>query len=465
MFNTDIYLERRSLLKKRVNSGILLFLGNEESPINYQHNTYYFRQDSTFLYYFGINSPGLAAIIDVDEDKEIIFGDEMTIDDLVWMGQLETLEEKSFKSGIKTTHPSYRLSEFLTAAKAKNRQIHFLPPYRAENKIKLFQLLGTELSKTKELASVEFIKAVVSQRSFKSIEEVKEIEKAINLSAEMQKLAMSIAKPGISEAEIASKIHQTAIKDGGNLAYPIIFTIHGEILHNYNRINILKEGNLVLNDSGAETTKGYCGDLTRTFPAGKKFSNSQKEIYEIVLSALNLASNALRPGMKFLDIHFTACRSLASGLKDLGLMKGDTDEAVAAGAHAMFFQCGTGHMMGLDVHDMEDLGEEYVGYDDIQKKETQLFGLKSLRLGKELQPGFVLTVEPGIYFNPYLIDLWKAENRFKEFINYDLLDSYRNFGGIRIEDNFMITDSKAQLLGPPLAKTITAIEKIRALAF
>lgn len=465
MFETEVYLSRRAKLKQRVQQGLLLFLGNEESPMNYEANTYHFRQDSSFLYYFGISAPGLAAIIDLDQNTEMMFGNEMNIDDLVWTGQLETLEEKCLKAGVKGAYPVYKLSEVVKRAKDQDRLIHFLPPYRAENKIKLQQLLGLDLNKIKVSASVEFVKAVVEQRSVKSAEEVEEIEKAVNISVKMHKLAMLNTKPGSTESEVAAMIHEAALKDGGNLAYPIILTKNGHILHNYNRIHTLTDGDLVLNDSGAETALGYCGDLTRTFPAGKKFSERQKEIYEIVLDSLTSASEALKPNTRYLDVHFTACKKLTEGLKDLGLMKGDPDEAVAAGAHAMFFQCGTGHMMGMDVHDMEDLGEEYVGYNDSVKKETELFGLKSLRLGKELQPGFVLTVEPGIYFNPYLIDLWKAEKKHREYINYELLEEYRHFGGIRIEDNFLITNDGARVLGQPLQKTISEIEAMRAIAF
>ena len=465
MFNKEIYVKRREKLKATVQSGVLLFLGNDESPMNYKDNTDHFRQDSTFLYYFGISTPGLAAIIDLDENTELICGDEMTVDDIVWMGRLETLAEKASKTGISQIYPSKKLTEFLQKAQLSKRTIHFLPPYRAENKLKLFHLLGVDISQTKELASVEFIKAVVAQRSIKSSEEVEEIEKAVDISVGMQKLAMHISKPGMAEYEIAAAIHQIALGCGGNLAYPIIFTRHGEILHNHNQNNIIKEGDLILNDSGAETAMGYCGDLTRTFPAGKRFTERQKNVYNIVLNALSKASSMLKPGTRFIDVHFTACKALSEGLKDIGLMKGNIEDAVAAGAHTQFFQCGTGHMMGMDVHDMEDLGEQYVGYNDVLKKETQLFGLKSLRLGKELEQGFVVTVEPGIYINPFLIDLWKGENKLTEFINYDKLEEYRYFGGIRIEDNFLITADGAQLLGNPLEKTVEEVEAAREGAF
>lgn len=465
MFNSEVYRRRREELTKKFHSGLLLFMGNEESPMNFKDNTYHFRQDSTFLYYFGISAPGLAAAIDINTNQHILFGNEMTIDEIVWMGRQETLKEKALQSGLELVRPLDELPSFLNSAKSSNRPVRYLPPYREANKIKLSQLLGTELFKMESGASVDFIKAVVAQRSIKDELEVEEIEKAVDLTVDMHTTAMSVARPGISENEVAAAIHQVALAHGGNLSYPIILTTHGEILHNHFHQNILKEGDLVLNDSGAETAMGYCGDLTRTFPAGKKFTARQKELYDIVLTSLNEASSKLKPGITFREIHFEGCKTLARGLKDVGLMRGDIEEAVAIGAHAMFFQCGIGHMMGLDVHDMEDLGEQYVGYSENLTKETQLFGLKSLRLGKALEPGFVLTVEPGIYIIPELIDRWKAEKKFEDFINYNLLESYRDFGGIRIEDNYLITSQGARLLGKPLAKASEEVEKLREKAY
>ncbi len=465
MFSRETYIQRRQQLRTQISSGILLFLGNEESPMNYQDNAYHFRQDSSFLYYFGISAPGLSAIIDLEENTEIVFGDEMSIDDIVWMGRLETLREKCTKGGIDKVLPSASLTNVIENALKKKRTIHFLPPYRGENKIKLMQLLGTPPDRGRELASVEFIKAVVSQRSIKTAEEIAEIEKAVNISADMHLTAMQVARPGLTENAVAAAVHQVALNGGGNISYPIILTVHGEILHNHFHGNVLEEGRMILNDSGAETSMAYCGDLTRTFPVGKLFTQRQKDVYNIVLKAKEEAAALLKPGTRFLDVHLHACRTLVSGLKDLGLMKGDANEAVAAGAHTMFFQCGLGHMMGMDVHDMEDLGEEYVGYNDTLKKEKKIFGLKSLRLGKELEQGYVLTVEPGVYIIPDLIDLWKAENKYADFINYDLLEQYRDFGGIRIEDNYVITSGGSRLLGKHLAKTVEEVEEIRKAAY
>lgn len=455
MFSKEEYSNRRDRLKANFKSGILLFLGNEDSPINFFDNIYHFRQDSSFLYYFGINAPKLAAIIDIDEDKTIVFGDEMTIDEIVWMGRQQTLQDKASQSGVELVEPSMGLLTYIKTAKDKKREIHFLPPYRAENKLKIASLLNVEKP------SVAFIKAVVAQRSIKSAAELAELDLASSISADMHLMAMQMAKPGMKESEIAAVLQQVALKDGGNLAYPVILTVNGQILHNHYYGNTLKEGDLVLNDSGAETMMGYAGDLTRTFPAGKKFSARQKEMYTIVLNAYTTAVQALKPGVKYLDIHYTSCLTLAEGLKEMGLMKGNLQDAVAEGAHALFFQCGTGHMMGLDVHDMEDLGEQYVGYTDELKKNTSQFGLKSLRLGKELEPGYVLTVEPGLYFIPELIEQWKATNKFAEFINYDKVDDYIGFGGIRVEDDYVITETGYRKLGKALAISINDIEEIR----
>ncbi|SFG58540.1 aminopeptidase P family protein [Pedobacter insulae] len=463
MFSKEEYINRRNSLKSNFNSGVLLFLGNDESPINFFDNTYHFRQDSSFLYYFGINAPKLAAIIDVDKDKIIVFGDEMSIDELVWMGRQQTLEDKAHQSGVTQVEPASKLSSYLK--NVNHSEIHYLPPYRAENKMKIAAMLSLPIDSIKEHASHTLIKAVVAQRSIKSAMELVELDLASSTSADMHLLAMQMAKPGMKESEIAAALQQVAQKDGGNLAYPVILTVDGQILHNHYHGNILKEGDLVLNDSGAESSMGYAGDLTRTFPAGKKFSTKQNELYSLVLDSYQKAVKALRPGIKYLDIHYTACLTLAEGLKDLGLMKGNMQEAVLAGAHALFFQCGTGHMMGLDVHDMEDLGEQFVGYTDQQKKNTTQFGLKSLRLGKELETGYVLTVEPGLYFIPELIDQWQAANKFSDFIDYGKVADYRDFGGIRVEDDYVITQDSYRKLGKDLAISIKDIEAIRATAY
>jgi Xaa-Pro aminopeptidase len=342
----------------------------------------------------------------------------------------------------------------------QKRTIHFLPPYRPEHLETLKRLLGIEPLIMLNLASVELINAVVNQRSYKSPEEIAEIVDAVNTSVDMQLSAIKLAKEGMTEAQIAGNIQGIAIGAGGNLSFPTILTMHGEILHNGYSQSVLRNGGLVLCDCGAETDMHYAGDLTRTFPVNKKFTNIQRELYDIVFTAHKAAVELLKPGILFREVHLFACEKLVEGLHQLGLMKGDIKEAVALGAHALFFPCGLGHMMGLDTHDMENLGEQYVGYNKSIKQSKQ-FGLKSLRLGKELEEGFVITVEPGLYFNPDLINEWSAEKKFESFINYDRLENFKNVSGIRIEEDFLISTQGSQLLGKPLAKTADEIEELR----
>lgn len=457
MFKAQTYLNRRHNLRKRIDSGIALFMGNDESPMNYADNTYHFRQDSSFLYYFGLNTAGLSGIVDVDEGKDYIFGNDLTVEDFVWMGYQPSLKEQAQKVGIENTRSIPDLEKFLKEAVAKGREIHLVPQYRAENKIKLFNWLGIKLNETQDAASVELIKAVVAQREIKSDEELLEIEKGVNTTVDMHVAAMQMVQSGIMESEIAAKVLEIAVKAGGNISFPIIATIHGETLHNHYHGNKLKDGDMLLLDCGAETALGYAGDLSSTMPVAATFSERQKEIYNIVLASHNASIEMLAPGLPFKNIYYETCRVIVEGLKDLDLMKGNAEEAVQLGAHAMFFPCGVGHQMGLDIHDMENLGEVYVGYDG-KPKSTQ-FGIKSLRLAKPLVPGLVLTIEPGIYFVPSLIDMWKAEKRFADFINYDKLETYKDFGGIRNEENFVITADGYRLIGKQKPKTIEDVEK------
>ncbi|MEZ4827545.1 MAG: aminopeptidase P family protein [Bacteroidia bacterium] len=460
MFSSETYQSRRRQLMSQFRSGLILFLGNQESGMNYADNTYHFRQDSNFLYYCGLDYAGLAAVLDIDSGKTTVFGDELSLDMIVWTGALPTIKEMSFQAGIESTAPEAQLAKVLTQARQQNREIHFLPPYRPENAIRLSHLLGVNPSDAGAKASLPLIKAIISQRSIKTEEEVAEIEKGVAITNEMHLTAMHMARPGMKESEIAAAVHAVPLRYGSHLSFPVICSIHGEILHNHYHKNTLEPGRLLLLDAGGESLMHYAGDMTRTFPVDKTFTQKQKEIYNIELQALNNAIDALRPGITYREIHFLAARTIASGLKDLGLMKGDVEEAVAEGAHALFFPHGLGHMMGLDVHDMEDLGEIYVGYAPGEQKSTQ-FGLKSLRLARALEPGFVLTVEPGIYFIPTLIDKWKADGKFEAFINYAALDSYRDFGGVRIEDNYLITQTGGRLLGTQVPKTAEAVEEIR----
>lgn len=459
MFKPEVYAQRREALCKKMGSGVILFLGNEESPMNYTDNTYHFRQDSSFLYYFGVDFPALAAIIDVDNQRQIIFGNDFTIDDIVWMGAMPTIADRAATAGITETHPASKLYSMVNQAKDSKRTIHFLPAYRPENKVKLQELFNVPANEVNTLASVALTQAVVSQREIKSPEEIADIEDAVDLSVDMHVAAMRAARPGVTEAQVAAKVAEIALAKDGNIAFPIIATINGQTLHNHSHHNILKEGDLFLLDAGAETKMRYAGDLSSTCPVSDQFTDIQTVIYEASLKAHEAAIAAIAPGVAFKDVHLAACLSIADSMKGLGLMKGDIQDAVAAGAHALFFPCGTGHMMGLDVHDMEDLGEVWVGYDG-QPKSTQ-FGLKSLRLAKELRPGHVFTVEPGIYFIPDLIDLWKSEGKFKEFLNWDEINKFRSFGGIRNEEDFLVTETGYRRLGKQKPKTIEDIYSIR----
>jgi Xaa-Pro aminopeptidase len=458
IFSTSTYKERRNRLKEIIGSGVLLFLGNEESSSNFKDNWYPFRQDSNFLYFFGLDIPGLAAVIDIDQDKEILFGDDLTTIETIWQGAHLPLSGLATTVGVEITKSKSELPEYLVSV--AGQKIHFLPPYRPENSQRLSSLLHKPLQEIPSLVSVDFIKAVVSLRSIKSEEEILEITKAVNISVGMHKKLMQEAKAGMKEYELMGLVTGEALSAGGSLSFPPIITINGQILHNHNYSNALVEGKMLLGDFGAESGMHYAGDITRTIPVGARFSDSQREIYQIVLNAYHAAVAALKPDVMFKDIHLLACRKLAEGLKRLGIMKGNLDDAVNQGAHALFFQCGLGHMMGLDVHDMEDLGEDYVGYTDELKKSSQ-FGLKSLRLGKTLEKGFVITIEPGLYFIPQLIDQWQAENLHSDFIDYEKLAQYRNFGGIRVEDGYLITDTGAKLLGEHLPIEIHEVEQMR----
>lgn len=459
MFQAEVYSQRRKILCEKIRSGIILFWGNDESPMNYPDNTYHFRQHSSFLYYFGIDFPSIAAILDVDNQRELIFGDDFTIDDLVWRGPQPTIEQRAFLSGISETQPMVKLYTILKEAQASRKVIHFLPPYRPENKIKLLRFLNIRPDQVNLNASSELVKAVISQREIKSAVEIQEIEKAVDLTVDMHLTAMQFTRPGMTEAQVAARVHEMVLARNCTLSFPIIATKNGQTLHNHSHLNILNEGDLFLLDAGAETQGHYAGDLSSTFPVGRRFTTIQKVIYQASLDAHETAIQMVSAGVRFKDVHLAACRSIASSMKALGLMKGDTDEAVANGAHALFFPCGTGHMMGLDVHDMEDLGEVWVGYDGEAK--SNQFGLKSLRLAKALRPGHIITIEPGIYFIPELIDLWKAEGRFNDFLNWSEIEKFRNFGGIRNEEDFLVTETGCLLLGKAKPKTIDEIETIR----
>lgn len=461
MFDSSTYLQRRTnLLSRGPQTGLIVIFGNEDSPMNYTDNVYPFRQDSTFLYFTGIQETHHFLLIDPESGVATLCGDELTIDHIVWMGAQPLMQEKAASAGI-GHHQSYQqgLDTITSAAKA-GRKIHYLPPYRADRVELLSTVLQQPTDKIRNGYSELLTKSVIALREIKTSAEIAEMERAVDITAEMHIAAMKSINAGQTEAYVAGIVEGIAVGDGGRLAYPCISTINGHILHNHHHGNVVQDGQLLLLDAGASAKSLYAADITRTFPVAATFTAQQAEIYQIVLDAEEQSIAALKAGVSYLEIHLQAARIITNGLKALGLMKGDTDEAVAQGAHALFFPHGLGHLIGLDVHDMEDLIEDWVGYDQHTQRSKQ-FGLKSLRLAKKLQAGHVLTVEPGIYFIPALIDKWNQEGLFSDFINYDKLERYRQFGGIRIEDNILVTNDGYRVLGNPIPKTIKEIEYLR----
>ena len=460
MFETSVYKNRRARLKEKVKSGLVLILGNGEAPANYTDNTYKFRQDSSFLYFFGLNQPGFAGVIDIDSGDEYIFGNDVDMDDIIWMGPQPSVKDMAARVGVSKTAPFARLADCMKTAISQGRRIHFLPPYRFRTMLLLEELLGIRPALVKNYASLELIKAVVDLRSVKEPCEIEEITKACNIGYEMHTAAMRNCKPGVKEQYIAGLIEGIAASYGSMVSFPVILSQNGETLHNHDHSQILQEGRMMLTDAGAEEVSHYCSDFTRTVPVGGKFLTRQKEVYNIVLAANNKAIEIAKPGVTYQYVHLEVCKVLAQGLKDLGLMKGDVNEAVAAGAHALFMPHGLGHMMGLDVHDMEDLGQIYVGYDD-ETRPIDQFGTSSLRMGRRLQEGFVITDEPGCYFIPALIDQWRAQGMHKEFLNYDKIETFKDFGGIRLEDDILIIPGGSRFLGDKRTPiTVEEVEEI-----
>ncbi len=458
MFKPEVYKQRREALKAKVNNGIAVFLGNDESPMNYPANTFHFRQDSTFLYFFGLDLPGLAGVIDFDEGRDILFGNDVEIDDIIWMGPQPSMKDNAAKVAVETTYPFGELAGYIEKARSQGRKIHYLPMYRGETKILFEQLTGIRVGEQAGNVSVDLIKAVVSLRNIKDEYEIAELEKAAAVGYEMHVTAMKMAMPGESERKIAGVIEGIALSRGAMVSFPIILSQNGETLHNHDHSQILQEGRMMITDAGAESLLHYASDFTRTVPVGGKFNQRQRDVYQIVLDANNAATDAIKPGVTYQSIHLLAAGVIASGLKDLGLMKGNVDDAVQNGAHALFFPHGLGHMMGMDVHDMEGLGEDFVGYDD-EVKRIQQFGTAYLRLGRKLEKGFVLTNEPGIYFIPALFEMWRKEGKFTDFINYDKVEEYIGFGGIRLEDDILVTETGSKLIGKRIPITIDEIEE------
>ncbi|MEI6748132.1 MAG: aminopeptidase P family protein [Bacteroidales bacterium] len=459
MFAPEVYTNRRNALRHELKSGIAFFPGNSEAAYNYPANTYTFRQDSNFSYFFGLAHPDFTGVVDLENDIDYIFGNELDIEDIIWMGPQPGIREQAAQVGVINTASLAELSIFMSNIIRMGRQVHFVMPYRAETLLQMSGLLGINHSRISNYVSLPLIKAIVKLRSVKDKLEIAEIEKAVDVAYLMFTEGMKMAHPGIKEQEIVGRMEGITISHGRPVSFPIILSINGQILHNHNHGNILKEGRMLVIDAGAETELNYVSDITRTVPVGGKFSQRQREIYEIVLNANLKSIAATKPGVFYKECHTVACETIAEGLKALGLMHGDVKEAVAQGAHALFLPHGLGHMLGMDVHDMEGLGQINVGYDN-EIQPSKQFGTAYLRMGRRLQSGFVVTNEPGIYFIPELIDIWKKENKFPEFINYAKVEEYRDFGGIRIEDDILVTETGCRVLGKPIPKTVEEIENL-----
>jgi Xaa-Pro aminopeptidase len=457
MFQPATYRDRRRRLSTDVGSGLILFLGNDEVGMNYTANVYPFRQDSTFLYFWNVDQPGLAAVIDADSGEETLYGDDVSLADVVWSGPQPSIVDRAAQGVVASTAPAASLAEHVAAAVQKGRQVHFLAPYRAEHTVKLAAMLGVAPSAVAGKRSVALHKAVAAQRLYKTPEEVANIELAVDVSREMYAAAMRSVAPGKIEHEIVAEIARVVMARGCTYAFPPICSVHGETLHNPFYRNTLEAGGWLVLDSGAETPSRYASDITRTIPVSGTFSSQQRAIYESVLRAQTGAISAVKPGVPYREVHLGAAKSFVDDLTALGLMKGNADEAVAAGAHALFFPHGLGHMMGFDVHDMENIGEDIVGYGPGEERSSQ-FGLGYLRLARRLEPGFVITVEPGLYFIPALIDAWKAEGRHTAFINYAEVEKFRDARGCRIEDDVLVTPTDSRVLGPAIPKTIADVE-------
>jgi Xaa-Pro aminopeptidase len=455
MFSKETYILRRASLKNSIGSGKILIMGNNEAPMNYNDNVYRFRQNSNFLYYFGIAQPGLNAIIDLDADTTIIYGHELTMDDIIWVGEVPSLAALADSVGVSIV----KSEESLFSTLKSSSNVHYLPPYRAEHQTLLFDGCGIPYNEQKSRASLQLIMAVVNQRSVKTAEELTQMDLAVNITKAMHLHAMQSTQAGKYEYEVVGDILKQCKAHHGELAYGVIFSINGQVLHNHHHDNLMTDGRMVINDSGAENEMNYAGDITRSFPVNGKFTTKQKEIYSIVLEMEKSCIEFISPGIKYKDVHLLANKILIQRFKELGILKGDDQDMLDQGVAGLFMPHGLGHMIGLDVHDMEDIGENYVGYEEGQVRANYL-GLKSLRLAKTLQPGYALTVEPGIYFIPQLIDKYKSENRFSDFVNYSKLEDYYDFGGIRIEDNILVSDSGSRLIGDYIPKEIHEVEDV-----
>jgi len=459
MFNKEVYVQRRNDLKKSFQSGVLFFPGNNEIPMNYEANPYHFRQDSSFLYFFGVDKPGFYGVMDLDRGREYLFGYDFTLDDIIWMGDQPKVKDLAARSGIEDSGSLPDLAAMMADWREKGTRIHYLPQYHAGNKIEMEEWLGISARQVNEHASTDLIRAVVALRSVKSELEVEEIKKALDISYQMYDTVYRNIRPGMYEYQLWGQLEGVPLSHNSHISFPTIMSVRGETLHNHSHGNRMEEGDLMIIDSGAESPEHYASDITRTFPVSGKFTSRQRDIYSTVLAAQKASIEMIRPGIPYRDVHLKAARIIAEGLKDCGLLKGAVDDIIEQGAHALYFPHGLGHMMGLDVHDMENLGEDHVGYGDGYQRSSQ-FGLAALRLAKELKPGYVLTVEPGIYFIPHLIEQWQGESRLSQWIDYQKAREYVGFGGIRIEDDVLVTEKGPEVLGRPIPKEMDDLERI-----
>lgn len=461
MFSVEVYQQRRSRMMSGSAQGLLLFLGNVDAPMNYPHNAYPFIQDSSFRYLFGLNGAGLAGVLDTEKQTVTLFGDDQTVEDIVWSGPLPSMAERAASVGVTQTRPYAELESVLRDALIEGVSIEYLTPYRGDTVLELARLLGRTADAVRRGASPELARSIIALREVKAPEEVAEIERALAVTGQMHLAAMRASRPGVVEREVVGVMEGIMRHHDWQLAYPTIFSRSGEVLHNEGHDQVLQAGDLVVNDTGASADSGYASDITRTIPVGGKFSPQQRAMYETVLAMQLDAIAAIKPGIKYLEVHKLAARSMASRMKAMGFFNGTPEQIVESGAYAIVFPHGLGHQIGLDVHDMEALGEDLVGYGE-EERRSELFGLKNLRMAKTLKTGMVMTVEPGIYFIPALIDAWQAEKKFADLINYAKFQEYRHFGGIRIEDNVLVTETGSRVLGTPIAKSVAEVEQVMA---
>lgn len=459
MFAATVYQQRRSTLLSSGLSGLILFVGNVDSPMNYHDNIYPFVQDSSFRYFFGLNEPGLAAVLDTDSGDITLFGKQATMADIIWTGPAPSLQDKAGQAGLTRSQPTAALAPLLHTAQSQGRAIHYLPPYRGETVLQLAELLSITPAQVHQGTSSGLVRAVVAQREIKAAEEIDQMEQALSVTHDMHVAAMQASRPGVMEYEVVGLMEGIMRRHDWQLAYPSIFTKHGEVLHNHHHHNQFATGDLVLNDTGAAAASGYASDITRTFPVGGLFSPRQQDLYNTVLTMQLSALDAIRPGVSYQSIHQLSAEIMVKNMTSMGFFRGNPEDIVQSGAYAIAFPHGLGHQIGLDVHDMENLGEDLVGYGEGFQR-SPLFGLGYLRLAKTLLPGMTLTVEPGLYFIPALIDQWQAEKRYDGLICYDMFQQYRDFGGIRIEDNVLVTATGSQVLGKPIPKTVEDIATI-----